>query len=383
VDTQPLFLSLTHLIVYTFIYIYIYIPTAMMVDVVTYLFNYLAEQYKHSYRPMSTTTTTTTDTTIVSKEQQQQQQWQLRCLYLELIPPMISVVTLVVVTMLALRLSVRTLLVYHTYHQTNGGGDNNDDNDDDNVIQSNDRDDHLPNLSIMLWFSGFNLVLDLLNVSCFARVDFHPTNTTTTTTTTPEQQQEQQWSMIQRTASEKNRPPLPAQNDHTSGGGGALITRTLVTNESTPLIPSNDAASSLTTTTTTITNHVDIENNDSSTRCDNSVCTNHHMVVESSSTATTTTTTTYNLNMCSAWTHVCADTLRSVAVLLAATWAQYMTAIIPSWNMTPNQADSGATIVVSIIILLSLLPLIQGLYLTAHQIYSMVGVVPLSPPVQS
>jgi Co/Zn/Cd efflux system component len=323
----------------------------MMVDVVTYLFNYLAEQYKHSYRPMSTTTTNT----VVSKEQLQQlqQQWQLRCLYLELIPPMISVVTLVVVTMLALRLSIRTLFVVYNTHHPN--------NDDDNVTQSNDRDDHLPNLSIMLWFSGFNLVLDLLNVSCFARVDFHPTDTTTTT---PEQ--EQQWSMI-RTAPEQGRPPLP--NDHTSGGAPP-ITRTLVTNESTPLIPSNDAASSA---TTTITNHVDIENNDSSTRCDNSVSTNNHMVVGSSSTATTTTTTTYNLNMCSAWTHVCADTLRSVAVLLAATWAQYMTTITPSWNMTPNQADSGATIVVSIIILLSLLPLIQGLYLTAQQIYGMVG----------
>jgi Co/Zn/Cd efflux system component len=322
----------------------------MMVDVVTYLFNYLAEQYKHSYRPMSTTTNT-----VVSKvqQQQQQQQWQLRCLYLELIPPMISVVTLVVVTMLALRLSIRTLFVYNTHHP------NNDDNgNDDNVTQSTDRDDHLPNLSIMLWFSGFNLVLDLLNVSCFARVDFHPTDTTTAT---PEQQQQQ-------------------QHDHTSGG--APITRTLVTNESTPLIPSNDAASSATTTTT---NHVDMESwfasssspppiseNNSSTLGDNSVSTNHH-VVGSSSTATTTTATTYNLNMCSAWTHVCADTLRSVAVLLAATWAQYMTTITPSWNMTPNQADSGATIVVSIIILLSLLPLIQGLYLTAHQIYGMVG----------
>jgi Co/Zn/Cd efflux system component len=67
--------------------------------------------------------------------------------------------------------------------------------------------------------------------------------------------------------------------------------------------------------------------------------------------------------MCSAWTHVCADTLRSVAVLIAAGFAY----IFPQL-LTPADADSWGAIVVSIIILISLGPLLQGLYLTACKI---------------
>ena len=79
----------------------------------------------------------------------------------------------------------------------------------------------------------------------------------------------------------------------------------------------------------------------------------------------TDATGTFNLNMCSAWTHVCADTLRSIAVLCAAALAS---AHVPG-RLTAGQADSDAAIVVSGIILISLVPLIQGLILTARKIY--------------
>lgn len=62
--------------------------------------------------------------------------------------------------------------------------------------------------------------------------------------------------------------------------------------------------------------------------------------------------------------HVCADTMRSAAVLIAAGIA-YTFPIIP-----PDSADSVAALIVSAIIFVSLIPLIQGLCLTAMEIYS-------------
>jgi hypothetical protein len=100
----------------------------MYVDVVTYLFNFLAERLKHGNSAMSS------------------RQLRLRRLYLELIPPSISVATLVGVTVMALREAVRSLTSV--------------------VPVATD-----PNINMMLLFSGLNLLLDLLNVGCFARVD--------------------------------------------------------------------------------------------------------------------------------------------------------------------------------------------------------------------
>ena len=59
--------------------------------------------------------------------------------------------------------------------------------------------------------------------------------------------------------------------------------------------------------------------------------------------------------MCSAYTHVFADTLRSIAVIIAAVLAELLPAV------TPEEADATAAVVVSGLILLSLLPLLQGL----------------------
>jgi Co/Zn/Cd efflux system component len=112
---------------------------AMFVDALTYLFNLLAERLK--YRPYS-------------KQERQlaphvrQHRRKLRRLYLELIPPLISVSTLVCVTIITLRDSMRTLL-------------SNED------ISPSDQ----PSVGIMLVFSAANLLLDFVNVTCFARAD--------------------------------------------------------------------------------------------------------------------------------------------------------------------------------------------------------------------
>lgn len=219
-----------------------------MVDVVTYLFNFVAERHKHGTPGMSA------------------RQLRLRRLYLELIPPLISVSTLIAVTVMALQEAFKTL------------------------VNKNDTPEGQPDLQIMLLFSGLNLLLDILNVHCFARVD--------------------------------QAVGLP------SSLAPAQLSTRAAANETSPLLERQES---------------DAESEDS-----------------------TGATGILNLNMCSAWTHVCADTLRSVAVLIAAG----VSAIFPQF-LTSAEADSDAAIVVSIIILASLLPLIQGLFLTACKIYAM------------
>ncbi|KAL7449410.1 hypothetical protein ACHAWC_001475, partial [Mediolabrus comicus] len=71
-----------------------------------------------------------------------------------------------------------------------------------------------------------------------------------------------------------------------------------------------------------------------------------------------------NLNMCSAYTHVFADTLRSIAVIIAAIIA-YTSKIV-----TPEVADATAAVIVSAIILISLVPLFSGLVRTWRELRS-------------
>ncbi|EEC44934.1 predicted protein [Phaeodactylum tricornutum CCAP 1055/1] len=241
---------------------------AMYVDVVTYLFNFLAERLKHGH----------IDTPW--------RDMRLRRLFLELIPPLISVTTLVAVTVIALRQAFVILLTP---------------DDDESKEQQ-------PDLVIMLVFSALNLVLDIINVSCFARAD--------------------------------QAVGLPGQHgyEHVDGrhhdhqhcehNANGNSTATPFSSEATPLVASNHSS------------NCDHEDSSQDTEAEG-----------------------LNLNMCSAWTHVCADTLRSVAVLIAAGFAY----IFPQL-LTPADADSWGAIVVSIIILISLGPLLQGLYLTACKI---------------
>ena len=70
-----------------------------------------------------------------------------------------------------------------------------------------------------------------------------------------------------------------------------------------------------------------------------------------------------NLNMCSAYTHVFADTLRSAAVIIAVAFAM----IFPD-QISPLAADATAALVVSLLILLSLLPLLHGLWRSSRRL---------------
>jgi len=65
-----------------------------------------------------------------------------------------------------------------------------------------------------------------------------------------------------------------------------------------------------------------------------------------------------NLNMYSAYTHVFADTLRSFAIIFASLLAKFTDSI------TSEIADAAAAVVVSVLIMLSLIPLIGGMVQT-------------------
>jgi Co/Zn/Cd efflux system component len=67
---------------------------------------------------------------------------------------------------------------------------------------------------------------------------------------------------------------------------------------------------------------------------------------------------------CSAYTHVFADTLRSIAVIIATIIALIVKSV------TPEEADASAAVVVSILILLSLIPLFQGLKQSLEEFFA-------------
>jgi len=71
--------------------------------------------------------------------------------------------------------------------------------------------------------------------------------------------------------------------------------------------------------------------------------------------------------------HVFADTLRSVAVLLAAAIASFTSGIV-----SPDVADAAAALFVSLIILFSCFPLIHGLIITVKDILELKKRSPLS-----
>jgi Co/Zn/Cd efflux system component len=209
----------------------------MYVDVATYFFNFLAERFKHGHADLS------------------HYQRRLRRLVLELIPPCISVMTLAAVTVLSLRQALGAL----------------------RGAQPRKQDE--PHVQIMFGFSALNLLLDVINVRCFARAN--------------------QAMVISAT--------------------------TLASTETTPLRTRSDSDS-----------------------VDSVVILGQHET---------------NLNMCSAWTHVCADTLRSATVMVTAAVAYLFPDLLGAAH-----ADSYGAIVVSVIILVSLVPFVQALYVTACQL---------------
>lgn len=115
---------------------------AMNIDAVTYLFNMCAERIKN--RPISDY-----ERELLVSERNYRRQMQRLCL--ELFPPLVSVFCLICITVATVREASQSLW-----------GEKLDGDVDDDV-----------SLPIMLIFSAMNLLLDVVNVTCFARADMN------------------------------------------------------------------------------------------------------------------------------------------------------------------------------------------------------------------
>ena len=123
--------------------------SAMVIDSLTYLFNSYAERIKNMSLSESDDETLTEAVREMRKLRRTRQR-----LWLEILPPLCSVLTLIVLTICIILDATNTLL------------EPTDDVflDDGSISTVND-----PNIGTMFLFSALNLGLDILNVSCFAR----------------------------------------------------------------------------------------------------------------------------------------------------------------------------------------------------------------------
>jgi hypothetical protein len=159
---------------------------AMSVDALTYLFNSCAERIKNRNNSVNAArcsdtaeeeeedAANTTERDVLRRQRREQRkQRELQRLYLELIPPLLSVVTLIAVTVVTVREALRTLsALLLPFLRTDGdalavdaggafaGGGQQEVQEEGGV-----------SVPIMLFFSTANLLLDVVNVTCFARVN--------------------------------------------------------------------------------------------------------------------------------------------------------------------------------------------------------------------
>jgi Co/Zn/Cd efflux system component len=203
-----------------------------------------------------------------------------RHLHLELVPPLMSVSVLIFVMIFVLRKAILTLIL--DAHRSKN-------------------EQSRPNLVLMMVFSVANLLLDVLNATCFARAK-HLMGYNT-----KEKSETQKYGEVL-----DHDLYLGVHHDNESGS---------------------------------LENELPDETDEEDERV--------------------------NLNMCSAYTHVFADTLRSIAVIIAAAVAEV------SKIVTPEVADATAAVIVSAIILLSLVPLFSGLLRTWRELRSIASEVKL------
>lgn len=379
--------------------------SAMMVDALTYLFNWMAERRKRQFQQQdddddekeqrqqqgqfleveltkqepleqgkeddSKMDNRGQRRTITTLEQQQQNEFQHRqrerfkrkaLLQLEILPPLISVSALLVVTFFVLKTAIQ-VLVLDTHRKRSEQSD--------------------PNLNVMLIFSLVNLGLDLLNVTCFARAKHMlGFETHVATSTTGHHHHHHRDHILVRTQHDDDDDD---DDDHSFSMAGYVVDENDEDEEVHSLheeihdndqelaarasLPSKDNNSTFTTPRTDNrrsqrldpTRKSNNKNNKDETtgpkRCgddeDDSVPLPPIPKVEDDNGA--------NLNMCSAYTHVFADTLRSIAVIVAAVVAKVDS------DLTPEEADATAAVIVSLLIALSLIPLGQGLWMSLKE----------------
>jgi Co/Zn/Cd efflux system component len=386
---------------------------AMVVDSITYLFNYIAERKKRHYDASSTHESSCNallhssennpsmiDDTYNYEDPVKVQRIRKRnrrkmVLQLEIIPPIISVSTLIVVTIFITHKAIKMLSL------------------DTHRSKSEQK---LPNLQLMLTFSLINLGLDGLNVFCFARAKHlmgysttpttknHDTITSTTTRNDDNNINDDDESiasetvLLSDTINKLNNYMMDdirnVDSNMTTLSHSSTIqnyNRTLNEYTTAPSSRSNDPENTNSENRCVVNNN-ELEENHTIEGCHSQNCTEFDLdrfpIEAATSSGHNNCHHVYrklgkgnykkgdddvhddeeeedeqtNLNMCSAYTHVFADTLRSIAVIIAAVMAE----VVP--NITPEVADSTAAVIVSILILLSLIPLLQGLIASSNEL---------------
>lgn len=307
---------------------------AMMVDSFTYLFNWIAERQKQQLvenddEDDESFSLPTTATDWIRRRRIRERHHRKQLLQLEIIPPIISVSTLIVVTVFVTNKSIRIL--YKDLHRS---------------VDEQKK----PNLEIMVILSLINLVLDLFNVFCFARAK-HLLGFATTEQPPPGQGDKE---IVKLQQQEQNHHAVAVVvNPGTviiTKNGYSKVDEESETEDDPEQVPEqiHEAANKTNDHANKSNNEAsEIRRNDSNGTDD---CKNleYDDIDEDDDKHA-------NLNMCSAYTHVFADTLRSIAVIVAVITAEVFPLV------TPEEADAAAAVVVSAVIVLSLLPLFQGL----------------------
>ena len=318
---------------------------AMIVDALTYLFNYIAEYRKHHFQftDVASSDENNKDNNNNNNNMDetrtrrlQQRAYRKMVLQMEVMPPLVSVSTLMVVTAVVSYQSVQVFV-----HSTPG----------------KPRED--PNIHLMMAFSILNLALDILNVFCFAKAK-HLTGYSTT--------DEPALSSTRRGASRTTGRYVRAQDfsnssshdedeemddDHDIGimmqqhKGGEEVEESHRYHSRIDVSSGNHGNSNHHHQSTL----PDRLSQDSSEGSYDDIDHIHQQHTENT-----------NLNMCSAYTHVFADTLRSIAVILAACLAEFVPTV------TAEEADASAALIVSLLIVLSLIPLFQGLIMSGSEL---------------
>mmetsp|Transcript_19675 Transcript_19675/g.41288 ORF Transcript_19675/g.41288 Transcript_19675/m.41288 type:complete len:418 (-) Transcript_19675:154-1407(-) len=236
-----------------------------------------------------------------------------RNLKLEIVPPVISVSILIVVIGVVLQNAIRVLIL---------------------DSHRNKKEQSLPNLAIMMTFSILNLLLDIVNVTCFARAK----HLMGYNTNVPSGSQIEESSYEGKTIGDYQLSNEIGCNSSLDGGTVNVKHKNPTAEDSTT-IAIYDSSRVLKEQASEVIGNDKLSGNEDDGGDER-----------------------VNLNMCSAYTHVFADTLRSTAVIIASIVAIFVESV------TPEEADATAAVVVSIIIFVSLIPLFRGLLNTLSKL---------------
>mmetsp|Transcript_6123 Transcript_6123/g.11606 ORF Transcript_6123/g.11606 Transcript_6123/m.11606 type:complete len:418 (-) Transcript_6123:229-1482(-) len=304
---------------------------AMVVDALTYGLNLFAERRKndpdddieecensevdHKFQQKSPNRTRSMNEGFerIKTNSEKELDMKRRNLKLEIVPPVISVSILIVVIGVVLQNAIRVLIL---------------------DSHRNKKEQSLPNLAIMMTFSILNLLLDIVNVTCFARAK----HLMGYNTNVPSGSQIEESSYEGKTIGDYQLSNEIGCNSLLDGGT-VKIKHENPTAEDSTTIAIYDSSRVLKEQASGVIGNDKLSGNEDDGGDER-----------------------VNLNMCSAYTHVFADTLRSTAVIIASIVAIFVESV------TPEEADATAAVVVSIIIFVSLIPLFRGLLNTLSKL---------------